>query len=448
MNLIGYIINNYPTGIRMKKIVGSLILISFFLFSSCSKDTITSPPLNKTTGTVSLQFDKINAPQNVVNIIAYLSRAGYDTLKGNLNLLSDTSADILIQNIPAGQWHLTINALNDSNLIVYSGETDVTISDGITTQVNLALVPTGQGRGSIYIIVNWGNANPLVIDFINNPILTVAQNPSNPKQISEPKILYDNGIYKMWYLSGYSQKANVWYAESPDGINWVNKLNNPVLDVGTNGAWDNLIVGARAIIKDNNKYLMYYSGAQSPYGQSLIGLAISNDGINWQKYSNPAFMPDSVKEYYIGSQSVVKVNGIYYMFYDSSPQWNYNQFVINLATSTDGVTWSRNSTNPILTPSLSWEGIGITYPSVIYDGNQFKMIYESTDRNNFGYATSFDGIHWTKNSKPVFSNNVQNHRPTIDYPCFIKVGNEYRIYYAGSDLNGRLDICFARAFNM
>ena len=77
----------------MKIVIGFLLTVSLFFFVSCSKDTITSPLLNKASGTVSLQIDKTNAPQNVVNIVAYLSRVGYDTLTGNLNLQSNSSAD-------------------------------------------------------------------------------------------------------------------------------------------------------------------------------------------------------------------------------------------------------------------------------------------------------------------------------------------------------------------
>ncbi|MCL5030332.1 MAG: hypothetical protein M1480_15080 [Bacteroidetes bacterium] len=435
----------------MNKVVGSLVIIALLLFSSCSRDTITSPQLNKTSGTVSLKFDKINAPQNVVNIIAYLSRAGYDTLKGNLNLLSDSSADILIQNIPAGQWHLTIDALNDSSEVVYSGETDVLITDGLTTQVSLSLVPTGQGKGNVYISVNWGTQQALWVDYYNNPVFTVYQNPSHPNAISEVKIISDNGIYKMWYLCTYNAgRGNVWYAESMDGINWVNKSVGPVLDVDSLGTWDDHAISGGAVLKDGNIYKMYFNGLSENYGQSSTGLAVSNDGIHWVRYPNPVIQADNSLQYHIGTVSVVKVGSDYYLYYNSSPISNYNQWTINLATSKDGYIWTKYEGNPILTPTYSWEGIGITYPSVIYDNNQFIMIYESTDRQYYGMAYSNDGIHWTKRSqKPVFSvanTNIQG--STIDYPCLVKIGNEYRIYYSGSYGTDQLHISFARSYSI
>ncbi len=435
----------------MNKFIGSLIILLVLILTGCSRDSITSPQSNKTSGQVSLQFDKVNAPKNVVNITAYLTRTGYDTLKGTLNLLNDSSADIFIQNIPAGQWHLTVNALNDSNVVVYSGETDVTITDGFTTQVNLTLISTGQGFGNVYIIVNWANNQPIFIDYLANPVFTIVQNPSYPNSVSEAKILFENGIYKMWYLSGYnSARGNIWYAESNDGIHWNNKLNHPVLCPDSIGAWDNLTVGGGTVIKDDGIYKMYFNGVNSPFGQSQIGLAISTDGIVWSKYFYPVLKADSLQNFHLGTESVIKFNGTYYMYYQSSPINNYNSVVINLATSTDGLIWTNYNKNPILIPTLSWEGSGISYPSVINDEKQFLMIYQTMRRNAFGIAYSSDGINWTKKyQNPVFTKNdaIQNYIE-INYPFLLKTGNEYRIYYTGAINSIQQCISFARSYNI
>ncbi len=433
----------------MKKLLTISSLIYLLILGGCSQNTLTSPKeKSNSIGGVSLQIDKNNAPQDVVTVVAYLSRTGYDTLNGSLDLLSDSSADIFIQNIPAGQWHLTVDALNDSNAVVYSGETDVQISDGFTTQVNLTLVPTGQGTGSIYIKVNWGTNQPVFVDNRGNPVFTVLQNPSNPNAVSEVKIIYDNGIYKMWYLCTYNAgTGNVWYAESTDGIHWVNKSDSPVLDVDTTSAWDDHAIGGGSVIKDGNIYKMHFNGLRENYGQSSTGLAISTDGIKWQKFSNPVLPDDSLNQYHIGTETVLKVGGTYYLYYGASPVNNYDAFTINLATSADGITWTKYQGNPILTASLSWEGIGITYPSVIYDGNQFVMIYENSARDKEGIAYSSDGIHWTKNQNPVFT-KYQTKWAQIDYPFLIKVGNEYRIYYSCGTGTDQLSISFARSFNI
>jgi len=436
----------------MKRILVFIPVISLLLIGGCSKNTLTSPndKLN-TAGKLTLQIDKTNAPLNVVTVVAYLSRPDYDTLTASLNLHTDSSADLLMQDIKAGQWHLTVNALNDSNIVVYTGETDVTISDGITTQVSLTLLPTGIGKGSIYIQVNWGTNQQSWVDYLNNPVFLTSQNPSNPLEVSETKILYENGIYKMWYLCTYnSGRGNIWYAESPDGINWTNKTTSPVLDYGAPGSWDSYSLGGGAVIKEGNNYVMYYNGLSQLYGQTSVGIAVSADGIHWQKNSTPIITPDSSSQYYIGVESVIKQNGIYYLYYGSSPRYNYNAFSINLATSSDGVTWAKYSGNPILTSTYSWEGIGITYPSVIYQNDKFIMLYENSDRDGYGLANSLDGKNWTKeSSQPIFStNNTYKKWTQIDYPFLLNVGSEYRVYYTGNPGDDHLAICFTRAFNL
>ena len=41
-------------------------------------------------------------------------------------------------------------------VVLYTGETNIQIFAGFTTQVNLVLEPTGAGVGNIYIWVTWG----------------------------------------------------------------------------------------------------------------------------------------------------------------------------------------------------------------------------------------------------------------------------------------------------
>jgi hypothetical protein len=62
-------------------------------------------------------------------------------------------------------------------------------------------------------------------------------------------------------------------------------------------------------------------------------------------------------------------------------------------------------------------------------------------------ATSTNGINWTKlDSNPIFKpQNTSNGWAYYDiaYPCFIKAGNEYRIYYSGWN-QGMYKIGFVR----
>ena len=428
----------------MKRIIPLFIFsISLFL-NSCSSDIPVSPT-DTQNGDITLNIDRIHKPDNVVSVNAYLIRENFDTLSGSLNLISDTTADITFSEIAAGGWHLKVNAIDEGELVVYTGEADVNILAGRTTQVYLTLEPTGEGYGNIYIYVNWGvSSNTSWIDYENNPIFRVSQIPYFTIGVSQAQIMFDDNKYKMWFMNlYYSGYGDISYAESMDGLSWQIASPNPVFTAGQPGEWDSYSVGMGYVFKEDGIYYLYYIGtSEHPmYGMRQIGLATSSDGINWTKYPNP-ILQANYTEYFMGVHTVIKNDGIYYMYYDSAPANNY-EFVINLATSVDGVNWTRYPDNPIISPDQYWEGNSSRYPSVIVENNSFKMVYGNGAQNAVGMAFSSDGINWDKDQgNPFFTlSDVHNGWTSkISYPFWGKFENHYRLYYTGTDYNDLLHL--------
>ena len=76
-----------------------------------------------------------------------------------------------------GEWHLKVDAEDDSGLVLYTGETEVQVFAGFTSQVYLTLQPTGSGAGSIYINVTWGDpGNSSWQDYPLNPMIESSNN--------------------------------------------------------------------------------------------------------------------------------------------------------------------------------------------------------------------------------------------------------------------------------
>ena len=276
-------------GIYMKKTLMVFFLSFFLLLIGCSKNnTVLNPPSNSTGG-ISFKFDPASVPTGVTVISATLTRSGYTTITKNLNLISDSTADVSIPAIQTGTWHLKVDAKDNNGTILYTGSTDVQVQESIIVQLNLTLNPVTTGTGSIYIFVTWGTINSSHwIDYGGNPILTRNNNPSLPNAVSEAKIIFDNGIYKMWYEAIYDGgQASIWYAESQNGISWNTIGSGPVLTKGDPGSWDDLSIVPSVVLKVNNQYRMYYMGCRDTYSELSIGLAISSDGINWVKNSTP-----------------------------------------------------------------------------------------------------------------------------------------------------------------
>lgn len=353
----------------------SIVILAIFTLS-CTNEILI--PVQSDYGKLVLNVDKANAPTSVVSVRAYLTRENHEPIFGSLNLLSDSTAEIFLDQIDAGQWHLRVDAEDDSGLVLYTGETDVEVYAGFTSQVYLTLSPTGAGVGSIYIHVTWGG--PVTnnwIDYLYNPIISSSRNYYDYYGVTQPQVLYENGLYRMYYFGiASSAQKYVLYAESNDGIQWHHPVQNPILNPGAYGTWDSWAVHPGAVFKDDdNVYKMYYYGYSDQYNQWHIGLATSSDGINWEKHPQPILFGTSGWEYQIGSSSIIKKNGIYYLYYFGRTTPNYR---IGLATSTDGINFTKFAGNPILSNTLSWEGTGVIYPAVIKDGSILKMIYTNS----------------------------------------------------------------------
>jgi len=418
----------------MKNLLFLFVVSFIFLFLSCSTE-ITSPA-KENSGKLLLRIDKQNAPESVEYVKAYLTRENFDPISRTLNLQSDSTADILLNEIDAGIWHLKVDAEDDSGLVLYTGETNVQVFAGFTSQVYLTLQPTGTGTGSIYISVTWGvPINHSWMDYINNPLIEPLGNSYDNLGVAQPVVIYDSGLYKMWYhglgrVEGDPWKTYILYKESIDGINWTS-FPNPVIFPGVN-SWDSKSVSPGAVIKENGIYRMYYNGYSDEYANWHIGLATSVDGINWTKRSQPILHGTYGWEYQIGPTAIVKINSTYFLYYTGR---NLPGYKIGVAVSTDGINFTKYSGNPILTNDKPWELNGTLDGSVVMDNGTLKMVYMNSNASGFGFATSTDGLNWIKdNNNPFFTiNNTANNWADDDiaYPSFVKTNNDYRIYYCG-----------------
>jgi predicted GH43/DUF377 family glycosyl hydrolase len=431
----------------MKKTLSVFYLSLFLLLIGCSKNNTAVNPPSNSTGGISFKFDPASIPTGVAVISATLARIGYTTITNNLNLISDSTADVSIPAIQIGTWHLKIDAKDNNGTILYTGETDVVVQENVVVQLNLTLNPVTAGTGTIYIFVTWGTNNTSQwIDYGGNPMLTRSNNPSYPNGVNTAKILYDNGIYKMWYDGIYnSAVASVWYAESQDGLNWNTIGSTPVLSKGSAGAWDAYSIAVSSVIKVGNTYKMYYTGHHNYSDDIKTGIALSTDGINWAKNSTPIIgITDGY--YHFNFTDVILQDSVYYGYFCCSTSQNTtDQVIIGVAKSIDGLFWEKQM---VFSATLPWESGAIAFPTVIYDGGIFKMIYQNTIGTCFGMATSTDGIHFTKSDNPIFTHsNTINSQYTIWYPNFRKFNNVYYLYYTGDNPSRGQSIRVARNFN-
>lgn len=129
---------------------------------------------------------------------------------------------------------------------------------------------------------------PIFKRLFEGPIL--AQDKQHPIFPAGPFVLYDEGMYKMWYCWGSEYRQcetgpepiyRIHYAESPDGINWV-PHSTPAIDY----KFDGEVMTAPWVIKIGKDYRMWYStrGSATKIEKNYkLGYATSSNGRDWTR---------------------------------------------------------------------------------------------------------------------------------------------------------------------
>lgn len=174
------------------------------------------------------------------------------------------------------------------------------------------------------------------------------------------------------YYGAYSNSRGKWsigFAGSQDGIHW-RKIPEALIPAGPPGSWDQDGPNAPCVMRDSlGQYLMWYSGISQP--TTAIGLATSLDGIAWSKYTgNPIMVSDPQdkwESFLVTDPRIARVNSTYHMFYQGAPgPYGYQ---IGYASSTDGLHWTRYSNNPVLTlGARRGHGTATRFRSIGYSG--------------------------------------------------------------------------------
>jgi uncharacterized repeat protein (TIGR01451 family) len=214
---------------------------------------------------------------------------------------------------------------------------------------------------------------------------------------------------------------------------------NPALSVGPSGSWDDDDVWSPAVLKEGGGYKMWYTGDDGT-NPSRIGLATSTDGITWTKaVANPVLSPGpSWETGGIRAGGVISDSGLYKLWYTGFDSGGVGR--IGYATSPDGVAWTEYG-SPILDvgASGSWEDDDVLDPTVIKEGSTYHMWYSGYDgiTNRIGHATSSNGTTWTRDlANPVLDVGSPGGWDWLHVygPSVIRYNDTFLMWYSGGTL--------------
>lgn len=210
-------------------------------------------------------------------------------------------------------------------------------------------------------------------------------------------VLKDGEAYRMWF--SLRPKSSIALVESKDGFHW----STPVIVLPPNKAssWEDDI-NRPVVIKKDGVYEMWYTGQAN--GHSAIGYATSSDGVVWKRMSDkPVLSADQPWEKVaVMCPDVIWDNKakLYKMWYSGGDQ--YEPDAIGYATSPDGMVWTKREGNPIFAadPKIKWEQDKVTACQVVFDRGWYLMFYigfRDVDHAQIGVARSRDGItNWQR----------------------------------------------------
>lgn len=199
-----------------------------------------------------------------------------------------------------------------------------------------------------------------------------------------------------------------------------------------------------AVVKFEGRYLMYHS--LPPFGDGRendgwsIGIAESDDLTEWQKVGEMRGIPGTHEENGICAPGAMVKDGQVHLFYQT--YGNGRDDAICHATSSDGLHFERNPTNPIFAPTGDWNaGRAIDADVIAFQGKLF-LYYATRDPamkiQMQGVATApldsdYRRDDWTQRSDgPILKPELPWETQCIEAAaCCIHNGKLYMFYAGG-----------------
>ena len=282
---------------------------------------------------------------------------------------------------------------------------------------------------------------PLTRQNNHNPVLSnTSAGHFDYQSVASPSVLIRGSTYHMWYTGNDKFNSRIGYATSTDGITWTRQNGGAaVLDKGGANDFDSFGVSDPCVIDEGTSFSMWFTASDG--GKLRIGYASSPDGLTWTK--NPGAVVDlgdfgKFDADGASAPAVIKIGSTYYMWYIGV---NGVDTGLGYATSTDGISWSRqNSGNSVFDPTQTgtFDSTSIWGPTVVLFNNVYELYYTGYQGNYFsiGVATSVDGTHWVRRygGFPVLSpQNGYFDWKSVGSPAVLWNGSAIEMWYWGQN---------------
>lgn len=238
------------------------------------------------------------------------------------------------------------------------------------------------------------------------------------------------------------------------------------------GATDPSVIVDKRLAETTRRYKIWFEGRNG--STSTIIYATSADGLAWTGFSKCTGLTPTFGSVRVADPTVLLDGTTYKMWFEAVNSTNGGKDgagSFGYAESTDGVAWtikdaagnSGSAAGAVYTPGISgqFDGYSVNSPTVLIDTTyregslgRYKLWYEAGNsspdtENSIGYATSGDGLTWSRASLPVLNPSSDNKTPLpfdsgdlehptalINYKIAPNLEGHFLLWYTGDGEEG------------
>ena len=227
----------------------------------------------------------------------------------------------------------------------------------------------------------------------------------------------------------FPAEVKVGYATSPDGINWTEYEGDPLLTTDSVPFADVAVTATSVLVEPDGTWVLYFHTWQTTSlvnGEGVIGRATAPAPTGpWTVDPDPVLTMASSADEWDGGQvsiaDVIRTDDGYRMIYTGASDTGLMQ--IGLAFSDDGINWVKYDdptttdapyveSDPIVANGAvgEWDARAAFNGRIAQTSAGWIMLYKNigsrTERPQVGLAWSEDGIQWEKEEAPIFGSDV------------------------------------------
>lgn len=256
-------------------------------------------------------------------------------------------------------------------------------------------------------------------------------------------------VYRVFHaVRDDQQRAHIWFVDLRlrEPFDIVRVSDGPVFSPGPMGTHDEHGVYPSSIVQNEGRYYLYTScwnrGERSPLNYNSIGLALSDDGETFQRYSPaPILQRSEYDPCFVAMPMVRREAGGWRMWYSSGYRWEQNNgalkayYNIRCADSSNGLIWKPTGTLAI--DHADSRETSIARAWVIRDECGYRAWYGYTRGGGLyriGYATSVDGNTWQRQDQRagIETSETGWDSEMMAHPAVVQHDGRWFMFYNGN----------------